>query len=103
MAHPDVPKQYRYASYKEDISKTDHFTDKWHWMSITGYSQFLDSMCLYARLRKVSGREVSYKLDDIANKELGQGKLHFGEMISKIGVSIIVMTFNFVTRKKFLE
>ena len=30
-------------------------------------------------------------------------KLHFGEMISKIGVSIIVMTFNFVTRKKFLE
>ena len=80
MAHPDVPKQYRYASYKEDISKTDHFTDKWHWMSITGYSQFLDSMCLYARLRKVSGREVSYKLDDIANKELGQGKLHFGEI-----------------------
>lgn len=30
-------------------------------------------------------------------------KLHFGEMISKIGVSIIVMTFNFITRKLFLE
>ena len=30
-------------------------------------------------------------------------KLHIDEMISKIGVSVIVMTFNFVTRKLFLE
>ena len=80
MAHPDVPPQYQMATYKEDVTKTQHFTDKWHWMSITGYSQFVDSMCLYARLRKVYGRDSSYKLDDIANKELGQGKLHFGEI-----------------------
>ena len=79
MSHPDVPRQYRFYNWYEDKGKTsDHFTDKWHWISIPGYSQFIDSMCLYARLRKVSGRESSYSLDAISNKELGTGKLHFG-------------------------
>lgn len=80
MAHPDVPKKFRSVHYYEDKSEVDHFTDKWHWMSITGYSQFVDSMCLYARNRKVNGRDTSYALDDISTKELGQGKLHFGKI-----------------------
>ena len=79
MSHPDVPRRFRFCDWYEDKGKnSDHFTDKWHWLSIPGYSQFLDSMCLYARLRKVTGRESSYALDEIANKELGTGKLHFG-------------------------
>ena len=80
MVPKEIPPEYRYVYWKEDGAKRDHFTDKWHWMSITGYSQFIDSMCLYARLRKVYGRDSSYSLDYISNKELGQGKLHFGEI-----------------------
>lgn len=78
MCHPDVPKEYRFVNWYEDKKVVQHFTDKWHWMTIAGYSQFIDSMCLYSRLRKVNGRESSYGLDDISTKELGQGKLHFG-------------------------
>ena len=78
LCHPDIPKYMQYVKYKEDRSQDlQHFTDRWDWMSIAGYSQFIDSMCLYARLRKVDGRDSSYSLDDISTKELGQGKLHF--------------------------
>ena len=41
MCHPDVPKQYRYCKWYQDHSDVQHFTDKWHWMNLTGYSQFL--------------------------------------------------------------
>lgn len=78
MCHPDVPKQYRWVNWYFDPKDVQHYTDKWHWLSLAGYSQFLDSMCLYARLRKVSGRDSSYSLDSISTKELGHGKLHFG-------------------------
>lgn len=77
MCHKDVPAQYRFVKYIEDNSNPDNFTDKWYWMQITGYSQFIDAMCLYAQLRKVYGREPSYALDKIADKELGLRKLHF--------------------------
>ena len=80
MCHPDVPPEYRIAEWYEDPKQVDHYTDKWHWTTISGYSQFVDSMCLYARLRKVYGRDTSYSLDYITTKELGQGKLHFGEI-----------------------
>jgi len=80
MCHPDVPREYRICDWYEDKSQVQHFTDKWHWMTLAGYSQFIDSMCLYARLRKVYGRDSSYSLDDISTKELGQGKIHFGDI-----------------------
>ena len=80
MCHPDVPHAYQFCEWTEDKTPTQHFTDKWHWLTLPGYSQFLDSMCLYARLRKVSGRESSYSLDDISTKEIGKGKLHFGDI-----------------------
>lgn len=78
LCHPDVPKQYRLVSWYYDSKEVQHYTDKWHWFSLAGYSQFMDSMCAYARLRKVSGRDSSYSLDSISTKELGHGKLHFG-------------------------
>lgn len=80
MCPPDLPSRYRYCRYFEDSQKAEHIADKWHWLSCTGYSQFIDSMCLYARLRKVDGRDISYTLDYISTKELGQGKLHFGNI-----------------------
>lgn len=79
MCHPDVPKRYRICEIKLDHREVQHFTDVWHWMNLSGYTQPLDSMCLYSRLRKVKGRDISYKLDYIATKELGVGKLEFGE------------------------
>lgn len=78
LSHPAIPVPYRFAKFTEDQSTIiQHFTDKWHWFSYAGYSQFMDAMCLYARLRKVSGRESSYALDEIANKEIKKKKLHF--------------------------
>lgn len=93
MCPPEVPKQFRYVKYSPDHSKNlQHFTDKWDWAAIAGYSQFLDSMCLYARLRKVYGRDPSYSLDDISNKELGQGKLHFGAITNHF----LMQNYNFL-------
>lgn len=80
MCSPEVPPEFKFCKYHRDERVTQHFTDKWHWLHLTGYSQFIDSMCLYARLRKVYGRDSSYSLDAISTKELGQGKLHFGEI-----------------------
>ena len=78
---PELPKKYRVCEFKEDNNpNAEHIVDKWHWFSCTGYTQFIDSMCLYGRLRKVDGKDISYSLDYISNKELGQGKLHLGEI-----------------------
>ena len=75
FCHPDVPKKYRYARYHIDRSKVAHFTDSWDWFHCAGYTQHIDSMRLYARMRKVAGREPSYRLGAISQKEIGHGKL----------------------------
>jgi len=78
---PEVPRSLRVCKFVEDANPhAEHITDKWHWFNCTSYSQFIDSMCLYGRLRKVNGRDIKYSLDYISNKELGQGKLHLGEI-----------------------
>jgi len=76
FSHPDVPRRFHFLKYKKDPGKKgQHFTDKWHWLYVPGYTKYIDSMNLYSRIRKVSGRENSYKLDFIANKEIGIGKM----------------------------
>lgn len=75
MCPKEIPDKYKYVNYYQDKAKVDHFTDKWHWCQIAGYSQFVDAMCLFARLNKTKGRESSYTLNDIAMKILGIGKL----------------------------
>lgn len=79
MSHPEVPPEWRYANFREDKSKVEHMVDRWDWLDLTGYTQFVDSMCLYGRIRKVKGREISYRLEYIASKDLGTGKLDFGQ------------------------
>ena len=75
MCHPEVPKDLKYVKYKkESKEKLEHFTDKWDWVNIAGYSQFYDAMCLYSRLRK-GDRKSFYTLDFISKLELGEGKL----------------------------
>ena len=75
FCHPDVPKEFRSFIYKPDKSNVEHYTDVWHNVECTGYTRFVDDMCMYSRLRKVYGRENSYKLDYIADKVLGIRKL----------------------------
>ena len=78
MCHPDVPPRFRVCEYKEDTNKKiDHFSKKWHWLTCSGYTQFIDAMCLYSRIRISAGRESSYKLEDILAKYLGTGKIKF--------------------------
>lgn len=76
FSHPEVPPKFRMLRYKQDKGKDgQHFTEKWHWLYCPGYTKYIDSMCLYSRIRKVDGKENSYKLDFIANKEIGIGKM----------------------------
>jgi len=75
MCHPEVPEEYRYAEYKEDRTEVDHISLSWHNMFISGYTRFVDSMCLYSRKRTVQGRDISYALQYIAEKEVKIGKL----------------------------
>lgn len=82
FCHPDVPPKFRYCKYHEDKGSNKqkaHPTDRWHWMNVTGYTQYIDQQNLYARIRKVKGKESNYKLDYIAGKNLGTGKMDFGE------------------------
>lgn len=73
---PDLNSKYRYVKYQRDEQVTDSIYKLWHWLHATGYSQFIDSMCLYSILRTVAGGE-SMKLDDILiSNDLG-GKLTF--------------------------
>ena len=78
FCHPDVPYEYRKIKYKPDTSHVDHFTDSWDWFNCPGHTQFIDSMRLYSRLRKVKGREPSYTLNAISVKEIKHGKLDLG-------------------------
>ena len=78
LCHPDVPKEFRTAKYRPDFGKTDHFTDSWDWMNLAGYTQPIDCMRLYSRLRKVKGREPSYTLGAISEKVIKHGKVDLG-------------------------
>jgi hypothetical protein len=93
LCHPDVPNEFKIVRYKPDNKKTDHFTDKWNWFYLSGYTQFIDSLGLYSRIRKAKGYLSSYKLTDILNKEIGETKLSLGEE----GTHYIMQT------KRFLE
>lgn len=78
MAHPDIPKRYKRVEWRADTAKIAHITDRWDWFTTTGHVQFIDAMCLYSRIRKVKGRDISYKLDYISKLILGIGKLDIG-------------------------
>ena len=76
FCHPDVPIECRYVKYKRsNKKKVQHVTDHWHMLYTSGYTQFIDSMALYAALRIVKGKEISYRLDYISRKNLGIGKM----------------------------
>lgn len=78
MAHPELPKHLKFVRYDYDKSDLDHFTDRWDWAVIPGYSQFIDAMCLYSRIRKTRGRKSHYGLGAVCTEELEMDKLLHG-------------------------
>lgn len=80
FAHPDLRNTgFAHASFREDKRDVAHFTQKWHWLTATAHSQFVDSMALYSYIRIVDGKETSYALDDILKKFGLGGKLKIGQ------------------------
>jgi hypothetical protein len=75
--NPKIPHQYKYAKYHFDKSPQQHIVDKWHWFYFASYTQIIDGMLLYARIRKGETKETSYTLDAISTKELGKTKIQF--------------------------
>lgn len=74
----DIPRKYRTCKFKLDTSG-EHITDNWSWLHCTDYTRFIDAMCCYGRLRKAKGRDPSYTLNAICEKEIGAGKLHIDD------------------------
>ena len=94
FCHPKIPKNYRVCKYKKGKTRdSEHFAEKWDWLSCTSISQFYDSMGLFARLKKVDGHENSYRLGYITDKYIGENKL-FAEEES---------TFHVMETERFLD
>lgn len=80
FCHPDIPRRHRVFNYRQDNNKNlQHVSHAWHVVEASGYTGWLDAMCLYSRLRKHKGVEDSYSLEAITTKFLGTGKLQFEE------------------------
>lgn len=79
FCHPDIEEDLRYCHFKEDKRPAAHIVEKWHWFYCSHYSQWVDDMLLYARIRKAQTKEPSYTLDAISTKEVGEGKIKLEE------------------------
>lgn len=87
---PCIPAPIRHAKYIKgpnqkrksngDITPI-HWTEQWHTMQCASSFYFIDSGCVYRRIRIAKGMEDSYKLDDILNKNLGIRKLAFDDLL----------------------
>lgn len=74
-----VPKEYKFFHYREDqaitttasgVSKSKGPQDQWHWITAPASFQCIDLMSTYRVTRLAKGKEPSYALDYILNKEL---------------------------------
>jgi len=71
MCPKDFP--YKKVSYRKDFRNQDP-AENGSEITIAGYSIWLDAMNVYANLRKSMGKEESYSLDYIGEKEVGLKK-----------------------------
>jgi hypothetical protein len=88
FSDPSVPEKYRFFSYREgpaikitqDGSKMSlHPAERWHVCTCPASFYFLDSMCLYKRIRVASGNESSYSLNWILLRNKLDSKLKIKE------------------------
>lgn len=76
MSHPDFPIKKCY--FKEDTRNHD-IKNKGDFLTLTSYTVFYDQMELYASIRKGASELRSYKLNNIAYRELKDNKLDYSE------------------------
>ena len=81
------------AYYRLDTSKQDP-ADRSSTYQISGYTNYIDLMCLYANITKPMGKEESYSLDYIGQKVTGMSK---DEVVENM------KTFHFANFEKFVE
>ena len=83
---PCVPHEYRNVRWIEASPQkvtasgkvsAPHWTELWHWMDSLASFQWLDSACVYQKVRAAAGKEPSYALDAILKKHLNLTKLKF--------------------------
>lgn len=76
MSHPDFPSKKCY--FKHDF-RNHEIKNKSDSFLLTSYTVFYDQMELYAAIRKGASELRSYKLTNIANKEIKDTKLDYSE------------------------
>lgn len=89
FSDPAVPPEYRFFEYKEGPSVkvtqsgksiSIHPADRWHVCTCPASFYFVDSMCLYKRIRVAAGNEASYSLNDILLRNKLDPKLKIPEL-----------------------
>lgn len=88
FSDPSIPREFRYFDYKEGPAQKVTASGKtmalapaerWHEVICPAKWYALDAMCVYLKLRIAGGKDPSYSLDAILDKELGIRKLKFKE------------------------
>ena len=77
ICDPNVPAQYRTWRFEEDKSPRAEYYNKWNYFFIPGKTTYIDSMAMWADIRKSKGVEPSYSLDAICMKEMKKGKVNY--------------------------
>ena len=60
--------------YYQDDTRNQAYSDKNEHFHCTSFTNYEDMLINYAKLRKAAGKKDSYRLEDIAQEELGVGK-----------------------------
>lgn len=88
FSDPAVPEQYKYFNYNQGPSslttasgklKPYEPQERWHTVETPASFYCIDAMCVYYKIRVAKGKDPSYRLDAILDKELGIRKLNFEE------------------------
>ncbi|AUG87040.1 putative DNA polymerase [Erwinia phage Rebecca] len=91
ICDPSVPQEYRNVYYYEgkthkvkndgkEVTKTSLANyEKWPYVNAPASFRWAESMSAYYYLRTMNGKELNYKLDNIAEKILGVTKMKFSE------------------------
>lgn len=88
FSDPSVPDQFKFYYYKKGNPQkrtqsgklsAKHPADMWHTMYCPASFYFIDSMCVYKRVRAAAGMVSSYGLDAALGRHLNLGKLNFSE------------------------
>lgn len=95
FSDPSIPAEYRHFYYREGkaVKRMESGRemplkdiDRWHYVVCPAKFYFVDSMCLYKRIRTGKEQEVSYSLNAILGKEIDRQKLDFKEVEEKDGL-----------------